>query len=39
MTTPCEAYSASIGELADGTLAPAERARVEAHLDQCATCR
>jgi hypothetical protein len=39
MTTPCEAFSASIGELADGTLTPAERARVEAHLDQCASCR
>jgi anti-sigma factor RsiW len=39
MTTPCEAYSASIGELADGTLAPAERARIEAHLDTCAACR
>lgn len=39
MTTPCEAFSASIGELADGTLAPAERARVEAHLDQCPSCR
>jgi hypothetical protein len=39
MTTPCEAFSASIGELADGTLAPSERARVEAHLDQCAACR
>jgi len=39
MTTPCEAFSASIGELADGTLAPAERPRVEAHLDQCAACR
>ncbi len=39
MTTPCEAFSASIGELADGTLAPAERSRVEAHLDQCAACR
>jgi hypothetical protein len=39
MTTPCEAYSASIGELADGTLAEPERARVESHLDQCAACR
>jgi hypothetical protein len=39
MTTPCEAYSASIGELADGTLAEPERGRVEAHLDQCAACR
>jgi anti-sigma factor RsiW len=39
MTTPCEAFSASIGELADGTLAPADRGRVEAHLDQCASCR
>ena len=39
MTTPCEAFSASISELADGTLAPAERPRVEAHLDQCAACR
>jgi anti-sigma factor RsiW len=39
MTTPCEAFSASIGELADGTLAPAERGRVEAHLDHCASCR
>jgi anti-sigma factor RsiW len=39
LTTPCEAYSASIGELADGTLAPAERARIEAHLDTCAACR
>jgi hypothetical protein len=39
MTIPCEAYSASIGELTDGTLAPAERARLEAHLDQCAACR
>jgi hypothetical protein len=39
MTTPCEAYSASIGELIDGTLAAAERPRVEAHLDQCAACR
>jgi hypothetical protein len=39
MTTPCEAFSASIGELTDGTLAPGERPRVEAHLDQCAACR
>jgi anti-sigma factor RsiW len=39
VTTPCEAYSASIGELTDGTLPPSERARVEAHLDQCAACR
>jgi anti-sigma factor RsiW len=39
MTTPCEAFSASIGELADGTLTPAERGRVEAHLDHCASCR
>jgi hypothetical protein len=39
MTTPCEAYSTAISELVDGTLAPAERARVEAHLDQCAACR
>jgi hypothetical protein len=39
MTTPCEAFSASIGELADGTIAPGERGRVEAHLDQCASCR
>jgi hypothetical protein len=39
MTTPCEAFSASIGELADGMLAPAERGRVEAHLDHCASCR
>jgi Putative zinc-finger len=39
MTIPCEAYSASIGELTDGTLAPAERARVESHLEQCAACR
>jgi anti-sigma factor RsiW len=39
VTTACDTYSAAISELADGALAPAERARVEAHLDQCAGCR
>lgn len=39
MTTPCEAYSVAISELVDGALAPAERARVDSHLDQCAACR
>jgi putative zinc finger protein len=35
----CNDFAESIGALADGTLDPAARPRVEAHVEACAECR
>jgi predicted anti-sigma-YlaC factor YlaD len=35
----CQAYDASLGNYVDGTLPPAEAARVETHIAVCARCR
>ena len=35
----CNEYQPALSELVDGTLARAEKARVEAHLESCADCR
>jgi anti-sigma factor RsiW len=35
----CQAYDASLGDYVDGTLPPAEAARVEVHVAACARCR
>lgn len=35
----CDTYAEQLGDYVDGTLADAERLRVEAHLSACARCR
>ena len=35
----CKRYSALLGPYSEGTLSPAEAARTEAHLKECAACR
>ena len=39
MNAPCEHFAEAISSLADGTLDPADRPRLEAHLEACDGCR
>lgn len=39
MTSSCDQFAEAISALADGTLAAAERPRLEAHLETCAECQ
>lgn len=39
MTATCRAIQPDLSLLVDGALAPADEARVRAHLDSCAACR